>query len=261
MKFKAPIPAVILGAPIPGSENPFIASPIASLIVDIDFKECSNPALKTLDLDGLEGPLGDFWFKLASNLNLRLCSTLRLLGVEGVGRAPPSGLYAALTSLILYALHRLHGDIAQPLDVVETASLVDLVDVDVSWRLVLEALRYSSLTGKPVAYRGPLEVYVFERAVDVKFDVGARVEGARSVVSRDSLGYNVYGALIHLMGEAVLEASIRIRDGSSLADVIAAFKPIHDGVTLAVYNLKPSGDRCFWSPGTPWSFEELCLVM
>jgi hypothetical protein len=261
LRFRAPIPIVILGVPIPGSENPLLVSPIASITVDIDIWECRNPSANIVGLKDLESALVDFWFKLTRGLGLKLCSTLSLYNVEGVMRPPLGGLYASLTSLTLYAVHRFHGDLAQALDIVETASLIDLVDVDVSWRLVLEALRYSTLRGKPLAYRGPLEAYVFENTEPARVNVGAHVEGVKSVLSRDSLGYNVYGALIHLMGEAVLEASARIRDGLKFKDVITIFKPIHDGVTLTVYNLKPSSDNCLWSPGTPWAFDEVCLVV
>ncbi len=260
LKFKIPIPVIILGSPIPGSENPFLVSPIAYVIVNLDFRECVNPSLEVSGFKDLEGMLEAFWSKLNKGLSLNLCSKLNLHSLDGVGRAPLGGLYASLTSLMLYALHKLHGDIAQVLDVIETTSLIDLVNVDVSWKVVLEALRYSALTGKPVAYRGPLEAYVFEEVEWVKATIGSRVEGVKSMVSRENLGFNVYGALVHLMGEAVLEASLRIKEGSSLRDILNVFKLIHDGVTLAVYNLKPTGEKCLWSPSIPWSFDEVCLV-
>ncbi|MCC6044226.1 MAG: hypothetical protein LM584_02950 [Desulfurococcaceae archaeon] len=260
MRFKVSVPAVLLGSPIPGSENPFLASPIASAIVEVEFMECANPSLNTRGLEALKGALESFWSRLVEGMGLRLCSTLTLIGLEGVGRAPLGGLYASLTSLTLYTLHKFHGDTARVLDVIETASLVDLVETDVSWRIALEALRYSALTGKLVAYRGPLEVYEFEGVGGARVAVGDYVDGVRSSISRDTLGFNVYGALVHLMGEAVLEASLRIKEGSGLDNVVRAFKPIHDGVTLTVYNLKPKGGECLWSPGTPWAFDEICLV-
>ena len=260
MRFKVVVPVIALGSPIPGSENPFLASPIASATVEVEFAECANPSLNARGVGALRGALEDFWSKLTGGMGLRLCSTLTLSSLEGVGKAPLGGLYASLTSLTLYALHRFHGDVASVLDVVETASLVDLVEADTSWRNALEALRYSALTGKLVAYRGPLEVYEFEGARGVRVVVGDHVSNVKSIVSRDALSPSVYGALVHLMGEAVLEASLRVKEGFNLESVMKVFKPIHDGVTLAVYNLKPRSSMCLWSSGTPWSFDEICLV-
>jgi hypothetical protein len=86
LRFKAPIPIVILGAPIPGSENPLLVSPIASITVDIDIWECRNPSANIVGLKDLESALVDFWFKLTRGLGLKLCSTLSLYNVEGVMR-------------------------------------------------------------------------------------------------------------------------------------------------------------------------------
>ena len=260
MRLKSTIPVVILGVPIPDSDNPFLVVPVASAIVEVEFSKCSNPSLAYEGIGGIGGLLESFWFNLSRGLALSLCPKLTLAKVDGVNKPPMGGLYATLTSSLLYSLHRLHGDVPQVLDIVETSSLVDLVHVDRAWRLALEALRYSSISGKPVAYRGPLEVYEFEGFGSVRVDVGDHVGNVRSLISREELGSSVYGALIHLMGEVVLEASMRVRDGARIEDVVRIFKYIHDGVTLSTYGLKPRSESCLWSPGLPWAFDEVCLV-
>jgi len=260
LRFKSVVPAILLGIPIPESGNPFLVAPVAEAIVDVEFQRCPSPRISCEGVGGIEGLIQSFWLKLSKGLGLSLCSTLKLLEVDVPSKPPRGGLYASLTATLLYALHRFHGDTVGVLDIVETSSLVDLADVDRSWGIAVEALRYSAVAGKPVAYRGPLEVYEFEGRRGVRVEVLDYAGNLRSLVSRDSLGSSVYGALVHLMGEAVLEASMRIRDGSEVGEAVETLKPIHDAVALAVYGLKPRGERCLWSPGLPWSFDEVCIV-
>ncbi|MFN4045902.1 MAG: hypothetical protein ACK4H7_01000, partial [Acidilobaceae archaeon] len=154
---------------------------------------------------------------------------------------------------------RAHGEHPRPGDVVELSKPADPFEVDESWALAIEALRYSSTSGKPIAYRGVLEVYEFG-GFTLKAEAGGRAGGLKPRVSPESIGYNLYGALIHLAGSMVLEASIALRGGAGPLEVLEAYKPLHDAVALAVWGLTPSSGRCMWTPSIPGSFELICVV-
>ncbi len=259
MKLTVTVPSIILGVPVPGSVNPYIAAPIAVLEADVSLEKCKTPQLKLGSLRGLEGLISRFWETLTRGLNVELCGSLNVLNSGSLDSLPLGGLYASLTSTLVYALSRAHGERPAPSDIVELSKPAEPFEADESWELALEALRYSSATGKPIAYRGVLEVYEFE-GFTLKVEARGRAESFKPRVSPESIGYSLYGALIHLAGSMVLEASIMLRDGGSPLKVLEAYKPLHEAVALAVWGLTPSSGQCIWAPAIPGYFDLICVV-
>ncbi|MCS7107080.1 MAG: hypothetical protein NZ902_03135 [Acidilobaceae archaeon] len=244
MRFQIAVPAVLLGVPIPGSENPVIVAPIGELEAEFSFWDCQEPKL-----EGRE-ELAGLWQRAAAGLGLKLCARVDAHRQDRSGNE-----YFALSAGLLYALYREHGERLSASELVEMAG--QLVDVaDPSWRVVYEALWYSAHKGSSFAYRN------LEEAFELDFRVKASVRSVRSArgsrIFRDLVGEELYGAVVHLMGSAVLEASLRLREGQALDEVIEAFAPIHDGIASMVWGLPPEGD-CLWSPATYNSFSLLCL--
>ena len=62
-----------------------------------------------------------------------------------------------------------------------------------------------------------------------------------------------------MMGVAVLEAAIRLREGGGVRETILSLKPVHDAVTLAVWGFTPSRENCLWAPDLPGFFAEMCI--
>ncbi|MDM7275076.1 MAG: hypothetical protein P3X22_003000 [Thermoprotei archaeon] len=259
MKLQTTVPTIVLGLPIPGSINPYIAVPTAPLEVDVSLEKCRAPHVKLGSLRGLEGLISRFWETLMRGLGMEFCGSLNVIRPESLEALPLGGLYASITSSLVYALSKAHGEHPRPGDVVELSKPADPFDVDESWALALEALRYSSTAGKPVAYRGVLEVYEF-RDFTLKAEARGRAEGVKPRVSPESIGHSLYGALIHLAGSMVLEASIMLREGARPLEVLEAYKPLHEGLALAVWGLTPGSGRCMWIPSIPGSFELVCVV-
>ncbi len=253
MRIKAPIPSLLLGTPIPGSENPYLAAPAWELEALIDLSsECLVDGISDTFLSDA---VREFSYRLFRGLELDdECIRLRLHS-----KLPPYrlGVYASLTSVIVYGAARLYGEKLSTLEVLELARLAEVLEGDSSFHAALEALRYATLEGSVAVYRNEEEHSKLpSKAVRVNV---LRIKDAQARVSKDSVGSDVYGAIIHLMGVTVLEAAIRLREGMELKDTILSLKPVHDAVTLAVWGLAPSKENCLWTLDLPGSFAEACI--
>ncbi len=253
MKVKIPVSVILLGALIPGSSNPYLSAPSWRISVAIEeSEECRVHGVH----DGLlTDKLTDFVKVLARGLELESCLKARL------DSSPPPyrlGLYASITSALVYGVALSHGEKLDTAEVLEVSRLADTLDLEPSLLAALESLRYSSLENSLAVYRNEEEMSTLPSQSKVSVEI-RRVVGAKPRISRDSLGSDVYGALIHLSGLAVLEAAVRLRDGASLAETLSSLKPIHDAAMLAVWGLAPSSDSCLWIPDLPGFLAEACI--
>ena len=249
------VPAILLGAPIPGSENPYIAAPTGSARFRIELEDCSAPSLRSSGLEDIAGDLREHWVNTVEGLGAGICSRLELEGVEG--SYTRAGLYAAATIGLMHALSRHHGESLSSMELVELARYGDPYYRDV-WGFMLDALRYSVAEGGLVVYRNDEE---HSRLADTMVKAGNRgvVELSRRVDS-EKVGSDVYSGLIHLMGVTVLEASLRIGEGMDPVEVLRSMAPIHEGVMMAVWGYGRSDD-CITSPSMPGTAEVLCPVV
>lgn len=245
LRLSVALPAVLLGLPVPGSENPVIAAPVGELEAEFSFWSCGEPKLEGRE----EEELGSLWRGVTSGLGLELCAR-----VDVLRRSQQGNEYFPLSTGLLYALHREHGERLDAEELVEMASQLEELR-EASWRVVYEALWYSAYKGAPVAYRNLSEAF----ELDFRLEASLRGEkrAGESRVAREVIGEELYGAIVHLVGSAVLEASLRLREGQEAAEVLKAFAPLHEGAVAMVWGLPPT-EGCLWSPGTYNSFSLLC---
>ncbi len=251
MRLSLRIPAVVLGVPIPGSENPYLASPIGSLVASITVEECGERRIEVSDRR-LKGVLEGFWDRLIRGMELNACSSVKL---EEADRAPISGMYASLTVGLLHALARSYGEVLEDYEIIEMARYADGSGAE--WGHVLDALRYSTLKGRTVVYRND-EEYTPLSSEELVLKPRGQISLGDPRVTLDRVGSDVYGALIHAMGVAVLEASLRVRDGLGLERVLRDLYPVHEGMLNAVWGVRRGDERCIYSPGLPRRLEVLC---
>lgn len=253
MRLGFQVPLILYGVPIPGSQNPYIAGPSARASSTVEVGECGDPSISLEGVDGETSRLvSGYWARLVEELPLDACIRIEAR-IEGDYTV--LGLYASITSVALYEAARSYGETLSWSEIIELSGMLDPLDLDPSMRTALDALRYSALRGSLAVYRNEEENAVFGAGVPA-LRLGRPVE-ARSRVARPSLG-DAYNALIHLMGVAVLEASLRLKGGEGLETVLGDLKPVHDAVALAVWGLPPSG--CIWTPDYPGRFREACVV-
>jgi hypothetical protein len=251
------VPTVISGVPVPDAENPLIAAPAAQAVVAVSVRSCPAPGIEAPPLPGsAAGALPGFWSRLTGGLSESLCAELEVESL--LGRPGPAGLYAALTAALLHALARSHGDVMTSEEIVEVARLADPFDYTrmPGWAGVMDALRYSAATGKVVAWRNDEEHGdIADGGVGLEFRGERRGEPR---VSRDSLGGDVYSAIVHLAGVATLSAAVRIRDGEPPLEAAWVYKPVDEAMALLLWGVAPPGEGCMLSPGLPGVFEEHC---
>ena len=255
MRLVLKIPAILLGAPIPGSENPYIAAPTGSARFRIELEDCGTPRLKALGLDEIVEGLDRHWTTTVDGLGANICSRITLEEVKG--SYTRAGLYAAATVGLMHALSRHHGESLSSMELVELARYGDPYYRDV-WGFILDALRYSVAEGGLVVYRNDEEhSHLAKVTVDASREAVVRLSRR---VDADKVGSDVYSGLIHLMGVTVLEASLRIGEGSDPVEVLGSLAPIHEGVMMAVWGYgRPDG--CITSPSMPGTAEVLCPVV
>jgi hypothetical protein len=251
LRVKIWVSAPLLGVPIPGSENPYLAAPVSEIVSEFSLSEgCS--------VSGLEGwarsALASFLSNLSRGLELEGCISSRL---EGTPPPYQLGVYASLTAAAVYAVARMHGEKLSTLEIIEVARLADPEGIDHSLRVALEALRYASLEGRVSVYRNEEEHSTLPQP-SPRVEFGGSAE-AEARISRESVGTDVYGAVIHLMGVAVLEAAVRLREGAGLLESLRALKPVHDAVAAGVWGLAPPAGDCLWVPDSPGLFRLACL--
>lgn len=245
MKAEVAAPAVILGVPLPDSENPFIAAPVAKVTVRVELSRGGCPPAE-------DSPLAEFAANLARGLEIDECP---IAEVYAQPSTPRGGVYAAASAVVVYATAKWYGEKLDTLEIVDLARLADPFAVERGWAPVIDTLRYSALQGAPAVYRNEEEHSTLPggpwRAV---FRESVR-PAAR--LSRESIGGDPYNALVHLMGVAVLEAALRAKETGDTVKAAHSMTPIHEGVALAAWGLAPR-PPCTWSPGMPGVFELAC---
>lgn len=253
MRLSVTIPQVLLGLPARNVENPYLASPSGRARLEISYREgCAGLTVSGVAPE-VVSKLTGFWSRLASGMGLSGCTSLAVTGGEA---AAASSLYAALTVAILHAVARSHSDVLDEYEIVEMGRMSDPWEAP-WWQGAIDAMRYCSATGKTVAYRNDEEaVELSEASVTVSRDAAEAVgegEGA------ERLGEGVYNAVVHAIGQAVLEASEEIRGGASPSEAGLRMSRVQNGVAHIIYGVRTPGQSCVWVPGLPGILELVCL--
>ncbi|MEB3861441.1 MAG: hypothetical protein GSR84_04385 [Desulfurococcales archaeon] len=247
-------PAILLGVPIPGSENPYLAAPTGSATYHISIEDCEGQEISVEGIP-LHESLRELWRTTLQGMGLGACASIKLEGTRGV--ATRAGIYASASIALLHSLSKHYGESLSSMELVELARYGDPHYIG-EWGYVLDALRYSAAEGGLVVYRNDEEHYTISRGLEV----GIKVQRATSLgeprVAKESLGPDVYSAIIHTMGVTVLEASLRLNEGASLVKVLEDLAPVHEGIMLAVWGTGQSSG-CISSPSMPRSVEVICI--
>ncbi len=254
MRLKSYTSAILLGFPIPESSNPYIAVPIREITLNININKCDSPLVYFINFPSeLNEFVKHFWIKLNNGLEERLCANLKL--ENDFKDSTYSGLYAVSTSLLLYALGKYNNETLSEDEIIELSRITDNIQ-DPAWAAVLDALRYSSITGSSVVYRNDEENSTLIKTIfPIKFD---KLITLRQRLTKESLGNDVYGAIIHLMGISVLEASMKIRESNNFNEVFNKFRVITDSVSQIIWDLHTT-NNCFYVPGLPNTAEKICI--
>ncbi|ESQ24075.1 MAG: hypothetical protein OSP8Acid_14260 [uncultured Acidilobus sp. OSP8] len=253
MRLSVTVPQVLLGLPMKGSQNPYLVSPAGAAGFEASYEEgCSGLRVDNVRAE-VAGKLSNFWSRLASGLGLSGCASLSLTS----GRSwSPSSLYAASTVALLHVVARSHADVLNEYEIVEMGRMADPWEGPPWWQAVIDALRFSSATGKVVAYRSE------EEAVElVKASVSVTPEASEAVgegVGAEELGESVYNALVHIIGELVLEASEEVRGEGDLAKAALKRLRVQNAVAHAIYGVRTPEAGCVWVPGLPGVLELVC---
>ena len=254
-KLRMKLPRIILGAPLPETENPFLAIPFEEISINIVIRECGRAKLNLEGSGSLEHLINAFYQRLSEAVP-GLCIDLHY---EAPENESPAGLYAAVTSAISYSIARYNGEKLEPWEIVELSRYADPIDPPKGWHHVIDALRYSLATGKPAVYRNDEEFAVIEtsaRYPSPKVSKAIEVEAGR-LISRDKTGGEVYNALVKLTGLLVLEGAVKLRE-QGLTPLISDLARIQNGIIYIGFGASPSGERCIVAPGLPGYLEESC---
>ncbi len=249
------LPRVILGVPLPETENPFLAVPFEEVSIATVIRECGQARLNLEESGRLEHLINAFYQRL-SEAAPGLCIDVHY---EAMENASPAGLYAAITSAISYSIARYNGEKLEPWEIVELSRYADPFDPPKGWHHVIDALRYSLATGKPAVYRNDEEFAVIEASISYpspKVSNVIEVEAGR-LVSRDKTGGEVYNALVKLTGLLVLEGAVKLRE-QGLTPLISDLSRVQNGIIYIGFGASPSGERCVVAPGLPGYLEESC---
>ena len=245
---------IVLGAPLAESENPFLATPLTPIEAEIGIRECTTPLTSISPAGTVTGLLESYTKSLVEGLGGGLCVDVEY---RVAARAPPSGVYAAVSTLIVHALARYHGDTLAPWEILEVARLADPMEKPSGWHYVLDALRYSVITGKTIVYRNEEEygeIAAPLEGIEYKETLGP----ARQRLTRQDLGPDPYNALVHLVGVSVLEGAVRVREGQGPGSLRGIAKLL-TAISSTLWGLTVPGD-CSLSPGLPGQFEVVCWV-
>ncbi len=245
------MPVVLLGLPLEAVENPYLVVPSGKVMVSAYVKEgCKGIKLRGYDDGGLTAR---FWDNLVKGLGLPLCAELEILEVPQ--QAPGTSIYAAITSALTYVVARSHGEILDELEIVEIARMSDPW-TEPWWQGAIDALRYSSATGRVVAYRNDEESgELAEGQLNIR-STGRQTEAKANV--RDFLGPEVFDVLIHLVGHAVLAAGDDIREKGIVKEKLERWTRVQRAAAYLAYGLEVPGEGCWWTPGIPRRFELVC---
>ncbi|MGC9071404.1 MAG: hypothetical protein ACP5HK_01715 [Acidilobus sp.] len=255
MKLTVTVPQVILGLPLKNVENPYLVTPSGSVKVEVNYGEgCQGLTASGVSSD-MAARLQGFWSRLSSGLGLNGCLSISLLPSEG--RPVPSSLYVSLTVGALHAVARSHSDVLDEYEIVEMGRMSDPWEGSPWWQGAVDAMRFCSATGKVVAYRNDEEaIELAQSSISASHEASEAVgEGAGA----EELGESVYDAVIHISGQAVLDASDSVRSGVHPAQAALRRSRVQNSVAYLIYGVRPPEQHCLWAPGLPGVLELVCL--
>ena len=246
------LPSVLLGLPMEGVENPYLAAPIGRAKASLEASECPSPSASLSGVDEALGSLvSRFWAKLADGLNMRLCAKVSL--EHSAGLPPAHSLYAAATAALVYLLGRQNGEMLNEFDIVELSRLSEPWELP-WWQHALDAARMSAATGSVVVYRND------EESAELgKGDVAVRlVRRAEVSPSLDFMSQSSVDALVHMVGQTVVDASESIREGGDASKETLRRARVQNAASHIVYGVPTPEEGCLWTPGTPLTLELVC---
>ena len=247
------LPSLLLGLPMEGVENPYLAAPIGKVRVSTEIGECSSPSISLHGADAaLEDLLGRFWAKLVDGLNMKLCAKAYL--EHSVESPPLHSLYAAATAALVYSVGRSHGEVLDEFEIVELSRLSDPWELP-WWQHALDAARMSAATGSVVVYRNDEESAELGRG-ELRLRLVRRSEVAPA---REPLSQSSMDALVHMIGQTVVDASEAIREGAGVAEEVLRRARVQNAASHIIYGVPTPEEGCVWVPGTPLSLELVCL--
>lgn len=253
MRLSVTLPQIVLGLPIRNVENPYLVSPVGRVRVEVSYSDgCSGLNASNVPSD-VAGRLSSFWSKLSSGLELNGCATISLLDEVHGG----SSLYSALTVALLHAVARAHSDVMDEYEIVEFGRMSDPWEAP-WWQGAIDAMRFCSATGKVVAYRNDEEAVELSQG-EVKASLHA-IEAVGDGAGLEQLGESVANAIVHAIGQAVLEASESIRQGSTPRDEVVRWARLQNGIAHVVYGVSIPPGSCVWAPGLPGMLEAVCIA-
>jgi len=256
VKLRGRIPAIILGLPLDKSENPFLAAPLGTLEAEIHVEECDE---SQVIIAGPEGRVHSLVNSFYDSLTQVLKGVCTRISYKIEGSHTLAGLYAALTTLILHAIARHHGDTLDEWELVELARNADPLDKPSGWGYVLDALRYSVATGKIVVFRNDEEFAGLRETEPLQVDVHGEYGPLTQKLTREDVGPDPYNATIHLVGVTVLEGAVRVQEGDPLPEALQPLARILAGIASAYWDLPLPEEPCIYSPGLPNRFEKICF--
>lgn len=254
-KLAARIPVILLGVPLSTSENPFLAVPTRKASASFKFEKCNPTSISVNGVPEIVGNLVKSFVKNLDEISKDICVEVdaRLNGSNS-----PAGTYALLTTLLMYAIAKYYGESLDSWEIIELARYADPFDKPNGWSYVIDALRYSVITGTPAVYRNDEEFAKIEvkRTIDTVFK--GVVEAKSQFLLRENLGGDVYNALVHLVGVLVLEGTVRIRENESFAAIIDTLGRLQNSIVTSTWRIEYPPPNCLLEPGLPGEFEIHC---
>ena len=257
LAYTIPAPAVILGLPLKESENPYLVAEIGKINAEFKVEDCREPRviIEATPTGSIDEQVKRFAVRLVDELGLKICLKLR---VNAPREIPIAGIYSALTAYLLRSVAKAHGEKLEIYEVIEYARLLDEVEVGwESWHRVLDALRYASLVGGIAVYRND-EEYAKLSNRGLRGVREAILIGREQLSDKETLGTDLYGALIHTMGVLVLEGAVRVRDYGEKANLNPLIR-LHNQIAQFFWGLH-AVENTLISPGLWPQFERIKLA-
>ncbi len=249
------IPYIIIGIPLLDSENPLLSVPFHKLKIKTILYKCNKPNITIKNNINTSTLITAFYNELIE-ISPETCLEISI--EEAPIRDNTAGLYSAITTGITYALARYNGEKLEPWEIVELSRYADPLKPLKGWHNVMDALRYSAATGLPSVYRNDEEFATIENPVTkIEAPLLAGQVEAKQAVTRDTVGGEIYNALVKLSGILVLEGSVKIRE-EGLTSLISSLGRIQNGIISMMWSLEKPKEGCIYSPGFPGFFEILC---
>ncbi len=211
MKANIYVPVIVLGLPLEDSENPYLTIPI-DRPCNIEYNINNTGSRIEIRVNTrINTHLEKYTRNIIENLELENLN-IRVIGDCEI--YPVGGLYAAVSSFILYKIAQLHSEHLETYELIEYARLYDPIEPAKGWEYVIDSLRYSSAKAKSIVYRNEEE---YGELADVflktpKHSYYTVVK--RQVYTTEDYGTDTYGAIIHTIGTLVLEAAMRVRESN-----------------------------------------------